>query len=449
MNRFLNKKYGIIVGIAVVIIVAAIIITTTFSNALTLDEAKEIAKKYVPATATFVNSEEEENKFEVYFHDTAAREAYEVEISKETKAVKKFESQLDNDLGSKMVKLSEAEIKALVMAKYPDITGVVINLNLDDGLYEYEVVFKANDFYGSMDINPETGAILECGIKYGTAVTVPTTAGEKGDFWTTQQAVEAAVRLLGGGKVKDLDLEKIDGKYQYELEVIKDGMEYEMLVDAKTGKVTEKGSHKNHLNTDATAGVTQQVNNKGTGISLDKAKGIVLAKISGAKISNLKLENEDGKLVYEGKAKKGDYEYDFEIDATTGVITSWDREIIDKDDAKDDDDNDKDDDKDDDNDTDDDKYHKPNSGNDKYNKDDDDDDKDDDDADKYQQDNKPGKSEDKDTNVPSKPSVLDNNNDSDSNDSNDNSDSHDNSDSNDSDSSSSSDNSSDSSSDND
>ena len=60
-------------------------LSTTFTQAMTLDEAKEIAQKYVPSTATFVTSEEEENKFEVMFHDDKNEEGFEVEINKETK----------------------------------------------------------------------------------------------------------------------------------------------------------------------------------------------------------------------------------------------------------------------------------------------------------------------------------------------------------------------------
>ena len=69
MDKFVNKKTGIAAVIVAVIVIAAIVISTSFTQALTLDEAKEIAKGYVPATATFVTSEEEQNKYEVMFRD--------------------------------------------------------------------------------------------------------------------------------------------------------------------------------------------------------------------------------------------------------------------------------------------------------------------------------------------------------------------------------------------
>ena len=44
MSKFINKRNGIIAAIAVVLVIAAIIFSTTFTQAMTLDEAKEIAR---------------------------------------------------------------------------------------------------------------------------------------------------------------------------------------------------------------------------------------------------------------------------------------------------------------------------------------------------------------------------------------------------------------------
>lgn len=50
-------------------------------------------------------------------------------------------------------------------------------------------------------------------------------------------------------------------------------------------------------------------------ISVEKAKSIVLAKIPGATIVKIHLEKDDGIYIYEGEARLGNYEYDFEINA--------------------------------------------------------------------------------------------------------------------------------------
>ncbi len=92
MNKILTKRNGIIAAAAAVIVIGALVFSTSFSQALTLDEAKEIASKYVPSSAKFVTSEEEENKYEVMFHDDAAGEGFEFEVHKDTDMVKIVET---------------------------------------------------------------------------------------------------------------------------------------------------------------------------------------------------------------------------------------------------------------------------------------------------------------------------------------------------------------------
>ncbi len=371
MDKFLNKKTGIAAVIVAVIVIAAIVISTSFTQALTLDEAKEIAKGYVPQTAAFVTSEEEQNKFEVMFRDDSKGESFEVEVSKDTKKVKKVESQLDNDMGSEKVELKEADIEEIIKEKFTGVTSVSVTLKKDNGLYEYQADFKSNDFYGDADVHPVSGAILESTVKYGTAVTIPTDdkdSSQTGEFLSYTEVEKAVIEAAGGGFVKDIDLDKKNGNYYYEVELIKDGIEYDYIVDAKTGKVTLENEHDAYFDYDdddwddnksngSSSGNSGSQNSgngnsSGTGnsgsdesgkISYEKAKSIVLAKIPGATITKLKLEKDDGIYIYEGEAILGEYEYEFEINASSGVIIDWAKERIEDDDDNDDWDDDDDD----------------------------------------------------------------------------------------------------------
>ncbi|WP_425755808.1 PepSY domain-containing protein [Ihubacter sp. rT4E-8] len=373
MDRIFTKRNGIIAAVIAVIVVGAVVVSTTFSQALTLDEAKEIAKKYVPASAKFITSEEEENKYEVMFHDDAEAEGFEVEVHKDTRKVKKVESQKDNDRGGKTVKLTEKEVKEIIKKKFSGVTSVSVSLKKDNGLYEYEADFKSNEFYGDAEVHPETGVILESTVKYGTAVTIPTDdknqPGDTSKFLSYDEVEKLVIKAAGGGFVKDIDLEKEHGKYIYEVELIKDHIEYDYIVDPETGKVTLENEHDSYFDYDddhddgeivkpgttggngSNSGNTGNSSNSGSSsnrISYEKAKSIVLAKIPGATITKLKLEKDDGIYIYEGEAILNGYEYEFEINASSGVIIDWDKERID-----DDDDDDWDDDWDDDDDDDD------------------------------------------------------------------------------------------------
>ena len=70
---------------------------------------------------------------------------------------------------------------------------------------------------------------------------------------------------------------------------------------------------------------TQQ-NGASSYIGVAKAKEIVLQKVPGATITKIELERDDGRVAYEGEAQKGKVEYEFDIDAYTGAILSWEEE---------------------------------------------------------------------------------------------------------------------------
>lgn len=62
----------------------------------------------------------------------------------------------------------------------------------------------------------------------------------------------------------------------------------------------------------------------------EKAKSTALAKVYGATESDVRLylDYEDGIAVYEGSIIFDNMEYEFEIDAATGTIVSWNAESV-------------------------------------------------------------------------------------------------------------------------
>lgn len=358
MKGLLNKKNGIIAGAAAIIIIVAVIVSTSFSSAMNLDEAKEIAQKYVPETAKFLSSEEEDRYFEVAFYDETNKEHFEVEVIKETKEVKKVESQLSNDGGSKTIVLTEEDAKEAVKNRFADITSVDAILTKDNGLFEYEVSFKGDNFYGDADVNAESGVILDSVVKYGTVVTIPADSSKKTELLSYEEAKEAVIKEAGGGTVRDMDLDKENGEYFYEVELHIDGMERDYIVNAKTGEVMMESEHDcafefhhddpyevkeeyvqeegSSSSQSAPADVQQepaQENSSNNGlISEEEAKKIVRSKIPGAEIVEFYLERDDGIYQYDGEARLDGYEYEFEINAESGIIIGWEKDRIEYDD---------------------------------------------------------------------------------------------------------------------
>ncbi len=120
-------------------------------------------------------------------------------------------------------------------------------------------------------------------------------------------------------------LEWDDGRQIYDVEFYTTNYkEYDYEIDARTGNV---------LSFDYDAEYYQSSNNTGNGtvIGEAKAKSIALARVPGATESNIrkiKLDRDDGRMEYEVEIVYNAMEYDFEIDAYSGNIISWDSESI-------------------------------------------------------------------------------------------------------------------------
>ena len=133
----------------------------------------------------------------------------------------------------------------------------------------------------------------------------------------------------------EVDSELDESPAHYEVELHTQWGEFEYLVDAYTGKVLS--GQKDLLATvsaqnEAAKPSGQKPAPSGTAqdIGYAKAKSIALnhAGVSESKAydMDIELDEEDGKLVYEGEFKSGGMEYDYEIDAATGTILQQEAE---------------------------------------------------------------------------------------------------------------------------
>lgn len=107
-----------------------------------------------------------------------------------------------------------------------------------------------------------------------------------------------------------------DGRAVYDIEFYVGTTEYELDVDAATGEITEFETEEHSI-----ASADGQ-------ITLDAAKGIALAyaglKDGDVNFRKAKLDNEDGRQVYEIEFVDKGIEYEFDIDPTDGSILKAD-----------------------------------------------------------------------------------------------------------------------------
>ncbi|MGL5694935.1 MAG: PepSY domain-containing protein [Peptostreptococcaceae bacterium] len=195
--------------------------------------------------------------------------------------------------------IGEKKAKSIMLKKVPGAKFTEFKLD-KDSTPEYEAELVKGSYEYEISVNAKTGKITEYE-KEKTKMPSGKLIGEK-------KAKQIMLKKVPGANIVEFELDK-DSTPEYEAELVKGSYEYEISVNAKTGKITEfekeKVSKKNY-------------------IGEKKAKSIALKKVSGAKVVKFKLD--DGE--YEIELRKGSYKYELEIDAKTGKITEYEKEKI-------------------------------------------------------------------------------------------------------------------------
>ncbi len=174
--------------------------------------------------------------------------------------------------------------------------------------------------------------------------TVPTTPTEPAQ--PTYIGVEAAkeIALSHAGltvaevRMEEAKADRDNGKVHYDIDFVANGVEYEYEIDALTGQILKSKTE----GKPATQPIVPEVPAKPTTptepaqptyIGEASAQEIALshAGLTAADARRMKAEFdwEDGRAVYEVEFRSGAYEFEYEIDAATGKILDFEKEIDD------------------------------------------------------------------------------------------------------------------------
>ncbi len=188
------------------------------------------------------------------------------------------------------------------------------HLDRDDGRMVYDVEFYVNGTEYDYEIDAVTGRILSVDRDaeyWGSGSGAPSPI-------TAEEAARIALEDAGVSEMQSIrtNLDRDDGRLQYEVRFRTDDNAYEYIIDGMTGRIL--GTDMERLRPAGASSI----------LSKDEALSLVLERIPGAEARNVRLHQsrDDGRIVYEGEARFSGYEYEFEIDAATGRFTDWERD---------------------------------------------------------------------------------------------------------------------------
>lgn len=191
-----------------------------------------------------------------------------------------------NIIGGKIISEKEAKDIAFNHAQVNEVDaeGVFAHLENDDLSRKYKITFHADGIKYEYEINARTG------------------------------------------NVEDFDVEGMKSASAH----VKNATPNTESVPAEESTTTQESAP--NAETPNTGSNNQQPANTQNAVNITEAeaKSIVLARVEGATESNIwiKLDREDGRMVYEGEIVYNGMEYEFEIDANDGNFYSWETESI-------------------------------------------------------------------------------------------------------------------------
>ncbi len=207
-----------------------------------------------------------------------------------------------------------------------------VEYDVDDGVAHYSVDFYYNSTEYDYEIHAQTGEILKQEKEQKAAPTTSTTSSiaqtvssssstttSNQSSITSQQAQQIALEHAGASASQasrmQVEYDVDDGVPHYSVEFYFDGAEYDYEIHARTGEILKQEKDQKTVSAQTTSGST---------ISAAKAQEIALnhAGVSASQIRELEVEYEvdDGIPQYQVEFKKGEIDYEYEIDAATGEI---------------------------------------------------------------------------------------------------------------------------------
>lgn len=208
------------------------------------------------------------------------------------------------------------------------------SIELNDEGTNYHVILRDNEKRVVYVIEADSGKIMN---SETTPIDAPipddNTSTETGNSNTSNnkiqltkdEALNYALKHAGVSrndvKVKEIELDRDDGRLIYEIEFYTSNREYDYDIDAYTGQVLSMDYDIDGFD----------IPQSSCDIGMAKAKEIALKQVPGANqnhFTDTERERDDGRIKYEFEIIYNGYEYDIEIDGATGTVLSFDKESV-------------------------------------------------------------------------------------------------------------------------
>lgn len=294
-------------------------------------DAKILAKKNIKELADIVN----EKKIDIsdiadYDFDDSIWENIKDSIEDVNKNDNQGVNSKPVSSDDNIISKEKAQDIALKHAGLKKADKILVEYDKEDN--KYDVEFKSNGFEYDYEISAKSGKVLSFDKELDEEAKAPVSS------------TSSNINLISAAKAKDIalkhaDVQKADflraeldrdGKVKkFEIEFRANSFEYDYEINAESGKVLS--FDKERIDDDDKEEVKAPVIEQTPLISPQKAKQVALkhAGVVGASFIKAELDEDDGLYVYNVEFIFENIDYEYEINAVSGKIISFEKEIDD------------------------------------------------------------------------------------------------------------------------
>lgn len=204
-----------------VIILSALLTVALCACSAGSAEDANLTAEYLPEGAEFIKTEQDDGFTEHQYRD-ADGGRYTLSVDG-AGVVRALEYDAKADSTATEVTLSAEEAFAVIQATRPEAQLIAAVEDMDDGRYEWDILFRDGEQLCFYELDAATGAILDYDIFYGVGGTV--------------DPAEALSARLEGASIVEISLDMDDGRLTFEGEATTGTGRVEFVIDAETGTV--------------------------------------------------------------------------------------------------------------------------------------------------------------------------------------------------------------------
>lgn len=199
-----------------------------------------------------------------------------------------------------------------IMQAQTRATGVAseVEFTIQNQKYVYEVELNDGEIQTEVTLDATTGNVISVEVEEEVQ------SGQVVAKITQLEARQKALAVVSGS-VAEIKAKKVNGNFVYEVEIVHNGMESDVLINMMTGAV--QGIKTESMDDEEDDDKEELVSSSGRKVTEEEAKKIALREIGGT-VTDIEMDRDGGKNIWEVEVTKSGKQADVLIDLETGEV---------------------------------------------------------------------------------------------------------------------------------